>query len=127
MPEPAPTSQAVVDRLTQSSTDVRVALLLGGDGTVVAHAGTEQESAGRLGDLAGTLLRAGDAAGSRAGLEAVNRIEVSRPEGAVFAVRDPGHERTLVTVADGGALSSLLLYDMRMALDGSGADASGSG
>ncbi len=98
-----------------------MALILEDDGEVTAYAGTAEDSAGRLGDLARTLLRAGQAAGSRAGLDAVGRVEVSRPEGAVFAVRDPGGVRTLVTIADGGALSSLLFYDMRMALAGYGA------
>lgn len=125
MPDSAPTPQAIVDRVRDSSSDVRTALVLEGSERLAAHAGAGDGGVERLGELAAKLLRAGDGAGVRAGLDAVTKIEVSRPEAAVFAVRDTRHDRTLVAVADGATLPSLMLYDMQMALAGTGSDASG--
>lgn len=96
-------------------------MLLDDRGAVAAHAGADVSRAGVLAEHAIALLRGGDAAGGPARIERVERMEVSRPDGGVFAVREPARGWTLVVVSAAGALASLVLYDMRMALAGLGA------
>lgn len=120
----SPTPEAAVRRLAETSEDVRAVLMLDEAGELEAHHGTDAAGADRLRELSVELLRAARAAGARSGIEAVARLEISRPDGGVFAVheRPPGGRgRTLVTITSGGALPSLVLYDMRMTLAGHGA------
>lgn len=101
------------------SGEVRTAVLLDEGGGLAAHAGDDAAPPDRLRALAGDLFGAADGAGARAGLGPVGRVEVSRPDGGVFGFRgrDRGGDRwTLVAVTAAGALSSLVFYDMRMAL-----------
>jgi predicted regulator of Ras-like GTPase activity (Roadblock/LC7/MglB family) len=124
VPESALTPHAAVERLGETSTGVRAAILLDDGGGLVARTGVGGRPGERLGRRAADLFGAADAAAARGGLAGATRVEVSRPQGAVFGVRaaDPeGRGLTLVAIAAGGALSSLVLYDMRMALLAMGA------
>ncbi len=117
------TPQAAVDRLGAMSEELRLAVLLDGAGELAAHTGDGAGARDGLSDLAADLFRAADAAGGKVGVDPVGRVEVSRPEGGIFGVRgrDPGgDEWTLVAVAAAGALSSLVLYDLRMTLQAIG-------
>ncbi|HEV2074996.1 MAG TPA: hypothetical protein VGR10_02045 [Thermoleophilaceae bacterium] len=113
-----PSPRDVVRGLEEGSSDVRAAVLLDDRGAVAAHAGADATRAGALAEHAIALLKGADAA---AGPGRVDRMEVSRPDGGVFAVRAPARGWTLVVVSMAGALGSLVLYDMRMALAGLGA------
>lgn len=123
--ESALSPEAAVERLRASSTEIRAAVLLDEDGGLAAQAGMEGGENERLEDLAGRLLQAAETAGGRAGVEEVSAVEVSRPGGGVFGLRAGNPEKprrwTLVAVTAAGALTSLVLYDMRMALRAMGA------
>jgi len=120
------TPQAAVERLGEQSADVRAAALLDEGGNRVASANADGADADGIAELAAELFTVADAAGSRVGLDGVGRVEVARPEGGVFGVRarDPaGRSWTLVAVTVGGALSSLVFYDMGMTIRALGASA----
>jgi hypothetical protein len=124
VPESALTPDAAVERLGETSTEVRAAILLDERGGLVARTGVRARPAERLRKRVADLFGAAQAAAARSGLAGAARVEVSRPEGAVFGVRAldrEGRECTLVAITAGGALSSLVLYDMRMALLAMGA------
>lgn len=119
VPGSALTPQAAVERLGSTSREVRAAVVLDGRGELAGHAGEDPTTPERLRELAGELFAAAEAAGPRAQVDRVDRVEVSRPDGGVFGLRDRDREGgplTLVAVTGGGALSSLVFYDMRMAL-----------
>ncbi len=106
-----------MDGLEAMSPEVRSTLLLDAAGGIAAHAGVGDP--GRLGADALELLAAADNASARGGGPPVVRLEVSSPLGGVYALRDShreGESLTLVAVTAPGALSSLVLYDMRMSL-----------
>lgn len=105
---------------------VRAAVLLDEHGDLAGQAGGDGAPAERLRELTEQLFRAADAAGERAGVDPVGRVEVSRPDGGVFGLRDAdgeGRRWAVMTVAAAGALSSLMLYDMRMAIRAIGSSA----
>jgi hypothetical protein len=127
VPGSALTPQAAVERLGSTSGVVRAAVIFGERGDPAVHAEDEAVTPDRLRDLAEELFAAVDAAGLRTDVDQVDRVEVSRPDGGVFGVRHrqrngPG-PRTLVAVTGPGALSSLVFYDMRMALRDVGEEA----
>jgi hypothetical protein len=75
------------------------------DGVVLDSAGRRQAGSRTLAGPARELLRqAGDAA----------EVEVGTGRGIVFAVRGPA--ATVAVVADRSALSSVMRYDLRMAV-----------
>jgi hypothetical protein len=102
----------VPERLVEMSPDVRGAVLIDTpDGTPVASGAGQTEE---LAECAHELLRAVD----RAAAEPPAELEAQVLGGSVFAVR--GRRGTLVAVARRAALSSLVLYDMRVLLEGLG-------
>lgn len=101
-------------------------VLLDERGELAASSGADEDAAKQLRDTARSLLDAADRAGARAGLRPVARVEVSRPDGGVFALRDDdasSRRWTLLAVTAGATLPSLMLYDMRMAIRAIGAAA----
>lgn len=122
--ESALTPQAAVERLGEQSAEVRAAALLDGRGGRAAYASADGADADGIAELASELFAVADAAGSRAGVDGVERVEVARPEGGVYGIRarDPASRSwTLVAVTAGGALSSLVFYDLRMTIRALGA------
>lgn len=119
VPGSALTPHDAVERLGETSTEVRAAILLDDRGGVAARTGVGARPAERLRSLAGELFGAAELAAARGGWSSPSRVEVSRPDGAVFGIRagDPrGRDWTLVAITGGGALPSLVHYDLRMAL-----------
>jgi hypothetical protein len=100
----------VPERLVELSADARAAVLLASSGQASGAAGPVD--ADELAEGARELLRAVD----RATDEPPSELEAQVLGGAVFAVRRLGW--TLVVVARRSALASLMLYDMRVLLDG---------
>ena len=122
--ESALTPQAAVERLGEQSAEVRAAALLDDSGSQAAYASADGADADGIAELTAELFAVADAAGSRAGLDSVERVEVARPEGGVYGIRarDPaGRSWTLVAVTAGGALSSLVFYDLQMTIRALGA------
>jgi hypothetical protein len=99
-----------VRRLVDSSPDVHAALLLDAAGNLLASSDADAERSRELADLAHGLVASADSASARP----VEQIEVQVAGGAAFAVRSPRH--LLACVTRRGALSSLVLYDLRHAL-----------
>ena len=118
----SPTPAAALERLAGAADELQAAVLIDERGELVVSAGDDLDG-DRLADHARDLLAAADAAAARGGLEAVERVEVSRPDGGVFAIREAdrdGRRWTAVAVVAGGALPALVLYDLRMAVLGLG-------
>jgi hypothetical protein len=99
--EPALTPPLALDYLDELSTDIRAATILDGSNELVAYSGDSPERAERMRKLVLELLE-------RAGGP---EVEVSTPNGAVFAVRENGW--TIAVVTGRYALSSLMFYDLR--------------
>lgn len=105
--------ELALDYLSALSTDIRAGVLLDDSGAVAAHSGCEDEVAGRFGELALELFsRAQDAADPVIGT--VAQVEVTSPDGGVFAVRRGGW--VLAVVTGRFALPSLMFYDLRSVL-----------
>jgi hypothetical protein len=108
------TPERAAERLCELSADVRAAVLLDAAGSL-ASASEEDVGRGReLGELARRLFEEVDRATRDWETEPPEQVEVQVPGGAVFASRTP--RWTLAAVARRGALSSLMLYDLRAVL-----------
>jgi hypothetical protein len=99
------TPERAADFIAGLSTDVRACVLLDEGGRLVAVDQAHEADGQALADLANGLLE-------RAGTP---QVEVSTGTGIVYAVRAGG--RTLAAVTGRFALSSLVFYDMRRALE----------
>lgn len=97
--------------LTELSSQIEEAALLGGAGFVLASTGTPERGE-ELARLAAGLLSAAEDV--RAGSPEVTRVEVALPQGSVFVVREGGRTAVATTVAEPTA--GLALYDLRTAL-----------
>lgn len=116
MPRPALTPQLALDHLGELSSEVRAALLLDERGDLAAHTADESDRGERLGALVRELLERADAASEGPGAR-VAQVEVTTPEGAVFALRAPAANGgsagwTIAVVAERLALPSLMFYDL---------------
>jgi hypothetical protein len=111
--EPALTPALALDYLDELSTDIRGAVLLDADRSVVAAWRGDSDRAERLRE---PLLELLDRADSAAGESApAAQVEVTTPRGAVFCVRDD--RWTLAVVSGRFALPSLMFFDLRHVLD----------
>ncbi len=97
-------------RLLELSDDVRDAVLLDRSGEAVGC--RDDDRAEQLGEAARALVRAVDRAADRPTAE----LEAQVAGGAVYLVRNA--DWTFVAVARRSALSSLMLYDLRVLLAG---------
>lgn len=108
--EPALTPELAIAYLEELSTDIRAATVIDESGATVAQSGFD-EGAGDVGDVVRDLFDRADDASDGA---PPAQVEVSLPEGIVYAVRERGW--TLAVVAGRFALSSLMFYDLRMVI-----------
>ena len=102
------------DRLCELSSDARAAVLLDAAGALAGSSEPEPGRARALADLARELFETVDRATRDWEAEPAEQVEVQVTGGAVFASRTP--RWTLAVVARRGALSSLMLYDLRAVL-----------
>lgn len=111
MPSDQPlTPELALAYLEELSTDIRAAAVLDGSGAVAAHTGFDEGDDEQVRELVTALFdRAAEAGGAPS-----SQVEVSVPEGAVYAVREQGW--TLAVVAGRFGLSSLMFYDLRMVI-----------
>jgi hypothetical protein len=110
--DPALTPPLALDYLDELSTDIRAAVILDDSNELVAHTGNSKESGERAERMRKLVLELLERAGKAVpGLDEVPEVEVSTPNGAVFAVRENGW--TIAVVTGRYALSSLMLYDLR--------------
>ena len=103
------TPPLALDYLDELSTDIRAAAILDGSDELASHTGDSRERAERMRKLVLELLElAGKAV---PGMDEVPEVEVSTPNGAVFAVRENGW--TIAVVTGRYALSSLMVAEER--------------
>jgi predicted regulator of Ras-like GTPase activity (Roadblock/LC7/MglB family) len=108
MVSPVDAVSALAD-LTEIASQVRGAVVLGGDGTVVASTGHAEPE--RLA-AAGTALW--EAAGSTARGRTISQLEVAVREGSVFVVRNGSYG--IVATTGPGPSSALVFHDLRSCL-----------
>jgi hypothetical protein len=102
------TPALALDYLGELSTDIEDIVVLDREGRVAASTGDDEERSERMRELFAALLdRAADALPDAG----VDQLEVTSPEGSVFAVR--GRDWTVGVVAGRKPLSSLMFYDLR--------------
>jgi predicted regulator of Ras-like GTPase activity (Roadblock/LC7/MglB family) len=108
------TPARAAERLRGLSADVRGAVLLDAAGSLAGASDDDHTGARQLAELARRLFEEVDRATRDWDTEPPEQVEVQTPGGAVFASRTP--RWTLAAVAKRGALSSLMLYDLRAVL-----------
>ena len=108
------TPERAAERLRGLSADVRGAVLLDAAGALAGASDDDHDNAHALAELARRLFEEVDRATRDWDAEPPEQVEVQIPGGAVFASRTP--RWTLAAVARRGALSSLMLYDLRAVL-----------
>ena len=108
------TPERAAERLCELSADVRAAVLLDAAGSLASACDEAGGQPHALGELARRLFEEVDRATRDWETEPPEQVEVQVPGGAVFASRTP--RWTLAAVAKRGALSSLMLYDLRALL-----------
>jgi hypothetical protein len=108
------TPERAAERLCELSADVRAAVLLDAAGSLAGASDDDRERTRALAELARRLFEEVDRATRDWHTEPPQQVEVQVPGGAVFASRTP--RWTLAAVARRGALSSLMLYDLRALL-----------
>ena len=108
------TPERAAERLRGLSADVRAAVLLDAAGSFAGASDDDHDQARELAELARRLFEEVDRATRDWDTDPPEQVEVQIPGGAVFASRTPSW--TLAAVAKRGALSSLMLYDLRAVL-----------
>jgi predicted regulator of Ras-like GTPase activity (Roadblock/LC7/MglB family) len=108
------TPERAAARLCELSSDARAAVLIDAAGSLASASEPDPERARALGDLARELFQTVDRATRDWDVDPAEQVEVQVRGGAVFASRTP--RWTLAAVARRGALSSLMLYDLRALL-----------
>jgi predicted regulator of Ras-like GTPase activity (Roadblock/LC7/MglB family) len=108
------TPERAAESLRELSGDVRAAVLLDAAGSLASSSEDDRERARELAELAHRLFEEVDRATRDWDTEPPEQVEVQVPGGTVFASRTP--RWTLAAVAKRAALSSLMLYDLRMVL-----------
>jgi hypothetical protein len=112
VPDPTLTPELALVYLGELSTDIRAAAVFHDGDSVAAQTGFDDDGGDTVKDLVGELF--GHAATAAGNGSAPDQVEVSLPDGGVYAVRDRGW--TLAVVAGRFALSSLMFYDLRMVI-----------
>src|SRR5881227_3312708 len=102
------TPALALDYLGELSTDIEDIVVLDRDGRIAASTGDDEGRSERMRELFVALLDCAAGALPDAG---VDQLEVTSPEGSVFAVR--GSDWTVGVVAGRKPLSSLMFYDLR--------------
>lgn len=104
--------QALAD-LTEISSQIRAAVLVGDDGKVAAST-LDEERAGRMAEAAGKLLEAAERVRPGLGPGALTQLEVATLEGSVFVVRD--HGLVIAATTSSEPTVGLVFYDLKSCL-----------
>jgi hypothetical protein len=108
------TPERTAARMCELSGDARAAVLLDAAGSLAGASEPDPKPARALAELARELFETVDRATRDWDADPAEQVEVQVRGGAVFASRTP--RWTLAVVARRGALSSLMLYDLRAVL-----------
>jgi hypothetical protein len=110
--DPALTPELALAYLGELSTDIRAAAVIDQAGSVAAETGFHEGGTEQVQTLVDGLFDGAREAAADA--PAPDQVEVSLPDGSVYAVRE--HGWTLAVVTGRFALSSLMFFDLRMTL-----------
>ncbi len=113
--EPA---QALAD-LTEISSQIQAAVLLGPDGDIAASTLTDESRAQAFARAARELVSAAEQVRSPGG-EPLTQLEVATGQGSVFVVRDAG--RTIAATTSAEPTVGLVFYDLKSCLRSAAAD-----
>jgi Roadblock/LC7 domain len=108
------TPERTAERLCELSADARAAVLLDAAGSPAGAYGLSEERSGELAELARQLFEAVDRAHRDIPGGPPEQVEAQVERGTVYASRTP--RWTLAVVGRRGALSSLMLMDLRAVL-----------
>jgi len=108
------TPERTAARFCELSGDARAAVLVDAAGSLAGSSDLDPERARALAEQARRLFEAVDRAPRPDGVDPPEQVEAQVDGGAVFASRTP--RWMLAVVARRGALSSLMLYDLRSVL-----------
>jgi hypothetical protein len=108
------TPERTAARLCELSSDARAAVLVDAAGALAGASDLDPERARVLGGLAARLFEAVDRTPRPEGVDPPEQVEAQVEGGVVYATRNP--RWTLAVVARRGALSSLMLLDLRSVL-----------
>jgi Roadblock/LC7 domain len=108
------TPERTAERLCELSADARAAVLLDAAGSPAGAYGLSEERSGELAELARGLFEAVDRAHRDIPGGPPEQVEAQVERGTVYASRTP--HWTLAVVGRRGALSSLMLMDLRAVL-----------
>jgi predicted regulator of Ras-like GTPase activity (Roadblock/LC7/MglB family) len=97
--------------LMELSSQIEAAVVLGGDGAVVASSSEDEAASGALASAARELVGAASELGPK--LE-VSRVEIELEEGALFVVSEGGS--TIAARTGPEPTSGLVIYDLRTCL-----------
>lgn len=102
-------AEQAVQELTELSSQITAAVVLGAEGDLLAASPSEPSAAERLADATRELI----AAAAELGTEGrdVTRVEVELDEGAIFVVREGAH--TVAATTGPSPTSGLVVYDLR--------------
>jgi predicted regulator of Ras-like GTPase activity (Roadblock/LC7/MglB family) len=106
-------AEALAD-LKQISTQVDRAVIVGADGAVEASSDADADVARRIAQAGTGLYAAADRVRAELGRPRLTQLEVSTPEGSVFAVREG--LRTIVATTSVGPTVGLIFYDLKTCL-----------
>ena len=98
-----------ISELMELSSQITAAVVLDGEGAVLASSSDDETGSARLGDTTRDLVgAAGDLGGDT---RDVTRVEVELDEGAIFVVREGEH--TVAATTGPSPTSGLVVYDLR--------------
>ena len=106
-------AQALAD-LTEVSSQVRGAVIIGEEGALVASTFAGERGAA-VAEAASVLLRSADEMPRESGRAELTQLQAVDPSGSVFVVRDQGG-RAIAAVAERDATVGLIFYDLKTAL-----------
>ena len=114
----APHAVKALADLAEISSQIRAAVVFGGDDAVLGSTLDDEQQAERLAHAARQLLQAAEAV-RRDGSVRLAQLEAATPEGSVFAVRDG--ERAIAAVTTPDPTVGLVFYDLKNCLRALGA------
>ena len=106
-------ARALAD-LTEISTQIRAAVVLEADGSLLGSTLADEKRGGQMAAAARRLLDEAASVASAGEASPPAQLQVSMPEGSVFVVREGG--RTIVATAAADPTIGLVFYDLKSCL-----------
>jgi len=111
--------QALID-LTEISSQIEAAVLVGGDGSLLASTLADDAAATRMAGAARALVDAAEAVPRESGDRPLVQLEAATIDGSLFIVRD--EERLVAAVTSLEPTAGLVFFDLKSCLRASAAE-----